>query len=90
MLYFKIPIIDFSRLTNAERSVLIQICFWHFRYGKGDFEREIYLTDRKIRELCGVSRETICKAKKKLAEHGAISYRIFNGKTYYKILIKDD
>jgi len=90
--YFKIPAVALygQILSDADITVLCHLCKMHFQFVHGDYDKEFYVTDRKLSFLSGKSTRTIRKAKKNLVDIGAIEFRIFDNKTYYKILLQNE
>ena len=87
MNYIQFPIqaID-SPLSPIEKSILLWLCFFHFRHCRRDFSKEIFITDRELANWVNCSTKTIYLAKKKLKRLDILDYHV--GKkniTHYKM-----
>ena len=89
MLYFKYPLDAIvCDLTHGERTVYIFLLYQHFRYTRGDYEKEFFLTNRDLSKLSFCSLDTVYKAKLKLKELKLIDFHTGSkNRTFYKILL---
>ena len=77
-----------SPLPPTEKSILMCLCYFHFRYCKRDFSKEFFITDRDLADFVPCNKDTVRLAKQKFERFEVLKYYVgHKNKTYYKMNI---
>lgn len=87
MLYFKYPINALSSgLSHAEGTIFTHLLHRHFRFCRGDYSQEFFITDRALASISGCSTRAVYFAKLNLTRKGLISFRRGPRNTTYYLI----
>jgi len=88
MHFIKVPM-NFIMLDihHAILHVYIMLLQQHFIFCGKDYDKEFWITDRDLADICRCSRNTVFRAKKYLKRNDMIVYRKgHKNKTFYKLI----
>lgn len=84
-LQFPIQALD-SPLTATEKSVLLCLCFFHYRFCRRDFTKEFWITDRELASRVPCNKDTVRLAKQKMKRFEILDYYVGHKNiTHYKM-----